>query len=319
MRTGCLDHGLEASRVLQHRTGAKEVVIEGLAFVVLHEQRGFQALQKAHVVNVGVGVVNEHARFYVACGVDMQVTAASCDAASYELTVVLEVHEEKRLLLAHPAHETVHPLALLHGEHELGRGVHAHRHVVEDPAEQGTLLDHPVHKFFGPDGVGVLGRDAGRDAEGKSVGLQQRHGGDHLVVGALAATGVGGLPGSLGADGGHEILNAQQILTEVLVDEGGVGEAQETAVRMRLAEPDQILLAHQRLASGVDVDVAAKLFALANDGVDVVVGEVEFVAVLGRPATGAAQVAGAGRVQQDSPGNVAPVLLAHLLLDGPGH
>ena len=74
------------------------------------------------------------------------------------------------------------------------------------------------------------------------------------------------------------------------------------------------MLADERLAAGVDVDVGSQLDALVDDGVDFLVGEVLLVTVFCRPASGAAQVAGARRIEQDGPGDVAVVLIAHRFL-----
>ena len=87
---------------------------------------------------------------------------------------------------------------------------------------------------------------------------------------------------------------------------------------MRFAQVDEVVLADERLAAGVDVDVGSQLDALVDDGVDFLVGEVLLVAVFRRPASGAAQVAGARRVEQDGPGDVAVVLVAHRFLLRPG-
>ena len=87
---------------------------------------------------------------------------------------------------------------------------------------------------------------------------------------------------------------------------------------MGLAQPNEIALAHEGLAASIDVHVHAEFLALADDGVDLVVGEVQGVPVLGGPAAGAVEVAGARRIQQDGPGDVALMALAHLLLLAPG-
>ncbi len=92
---------------------------------------------------------------------------------------------------------------------------------------------------------------------------------------------------------------------------------QRKCSRVLLAEPDEVSFAHERLAAGVDEDVRAELLALVDDGVDVVIAQVELVAVLCRPAARAMQVAGGGGVEQDGPGNVALVFLA-VLADGLG-
>ena len=88
---------------------------------------------------------------------------------------------------------------------------------------------------------------------------------------------------------------------------------------MLLTQADDVGLAHHGLAAGVDVHVNAHFLALADDVVALIVGQVELVAVLRRPAAGAVQVAGGGRVQEDGPGDVAAVFFAVLLLNGPAH
>ena len=86
---------------------------------------------------------------------------------------------------------------------------------------------------------------------------------------------------------------------------------------MLLAQADEVVLAHERLAAGVDVDMAAELLALADDGVDVLEGKVERVSVFSRPAARATQVAGARGVEQDRIRDVALMFFAHPFLLGP--
>ncbi len=93
-----------------------------------------------------------------------------------------------------------------------------------------------------------------------------------LFVCALAAAGIGGALVALGADGRDKVCNADHIVTERLVDKRGVGEAEEHAVLMLFANPDQVVLADEWLATGIDVDVRAEFFALCDDGVDVIEG-----------------------------------------------
>ena len=83
---------------------------------------------------------------------------------------------------------------------------------------------------------------------------------------------------------------------------------------MLLAQLDEVVLTDQRLAARVDIHVDAELFTLLDDGIDVLVAQVEPVAVVGSPAALAMQVAGAGRVEQNCPGDVALVLGAQLVL-----
>ena len=149
------------------------------------------------------------------------------------------------------------------------------------------------------------------------MAVQQVHGSLHLGVGTLASTPVGSGLVALGRDCRDEVLDAEHLLAELFVDERGVGETQKRAIGMGLAELDEVMLAHQGFATRVDVDVDAELLALADDGVDLVVAQVELVAVLRGPAARAVQVASARGIEQDGPGNVAAVLLAHLFLYAP--
>ena len=114
---------------------------------------------------------------------------------------------------------------------------------------------------------------------------QEVHAVLNALVGPFAATGVGCLLEALGADGRDEVLDLDHVLAELLVDERGVGEAQKRAVGVLAAQRDDVVLAHERLAARVDIDVHAELFALADDGIDVLEGEVELVAVIRGPAT----------------------------------
>ena len=140
---------------------------------------------------------------------------------------------------------------------------------------------------------------------------------DDLLIGAVAPAAVGGLLKALDADGGHEVAHFQHLVGKGLVDQGAVGEGQEHAVVVLAADLDEVFFAHQRFAARVDVEVHAHFLALSDDGVDLVKAQVQLVAVLRRPAAGAVQVARGGGIQQDDPGDVAVVLLAVFLLDGP--
>ena len=212
----------------------------------------------------------------------------------------------------------VEQFAVVRRGHELGRRALAHGHVGEDPGEERPFVDEPVEVRVGGHGVRVVVGVADGHAEGQPVAREKIHGRVHLGVGARAAPPVGGRFVALGGDGRHEVLHADHLLAELLVDERGVREAQKRAVRMGLAQPNEIALAHEGLAASIDVHVHAEFLALADDGVDLVVGEVQGVPVLGGPAAGAVEVAGARRIQQDGPGDVALMALAHLLLLAPG-
>ena len=202
--------------------------------------------------------------------------------------------------------------------HKVGWGVGSHGHVGEDPAKERALLNHPVEVLLGTYGACVLAGITGRDAERKGMRVQQVHAVLNALVGSLASPRVGGLLEALGADGGDEVLDLDHVLAELLVDERGFGEAQKRAVGMLAAQHDEVILAYKRFSACVDVDVYSELFALADDGIDVLERQVELVAVIDGPAAQAMQVAGAGGVEQDGPGDVAAILGAHPLLLSPG-
>lgn len=75
--TGLVHHLFQQLRVFQHRAGTQMVLVEGLAVVVSHEQRAVQNFQNRLVVDIGVGVVDEHAGLGVTGRVDMEVVAAA--------------------------------------------------------------------------------------------------------------------------------------------------------------------------------------------------------------------------------------------------
>lgn len=137
-------------------------------------------------MDVDVGIVDEHTGFHVARGVDVQVPAAAGDASANVLAIVLEIEGEQRLYLAHLADKLIHVGALLHGGHKFFGCAGAYGHVVEQPAEQGPLVDHPIKVFLAGDGVCVLAGPACGDAKRDAAGAQEIHGVVDLVIRALA-------------------------------------------------------------------------------------------------------------------------------------
>lgn len=61
-------------RVSRHGARAQVVLVERPAIVVRHEERRLQDFEQCFFANVGIGIVDEHARVGVA-GVDIQVYA----------------------------------------------------------------------------------------------------------------------------------------------------------------------------------------------------------------------------------------------------
>ena len=79
----------------------------------------------------------------------------------------------------------------------------------------------------------------------------------HFGVGAFAAPCIGGGFEAFHAYGGNEVLHAQHVLTEVLVDERGISEREERAVGVVLAQLNKVAFAHERFAACVDVHVGS--------------------------------------------------------------
>ena len=76
---------------------------------------------------------------------------------------------------------------------------------------------------------------------------------------------------------------------------------------MLVAQGDQIALAHQRFAAGIDVYVHAQRLALLDDAIQRGKVHVQFVAIFRGPAARAVQIAGGSGGHQNGPGNVAAV------------
>ena len=68
------NHLAQQLRVFQHGARAQVVLVERPAIVVRHEERRLQDFEQCFFANVGIGIVDKHARVDVA-GVDIQVYA----------------------------------------------------------------------------------------------------------------------------------------------------------------------------------------------------------------------------------------------------
>ena len=70
------------------------------------------------------------------------------------------------------------------------------------------------------------------------LGLKQLHGVGRLFKHAVAAAAVGRRLEALEADGRNEVLHAEHFVGKFLVDERAVGEGEELAVGMFVADGD---------------------------------------------------------------------------------
>ena len=122
-----------------------------------------------------------------------------------------------------------------------------------------------------------------------------------------AAAAVVGVLKALDADRDDEVAHALELVAERLVDERAVGEGVEGDVAVLFAQTENVRLAHERLAAGEETGVGAERCALGQHAVHLLEGQVLLVAVLRRPAARAAHIAGARRVHEDDPRDVAVV------------
>lgn len=72
---GLRNHLAQQLRVFQHGARAQVVLVERPAIVVRHKERRMQDFEQCFFADVGIGIVDEHARVGVAAGVDIQVNA----------------------------------------------------------------------------------------------------------------------------------------------------------------------------------------------------------------------------------------------------
>ena len=111
---------------------------------------------------------------------------------------------------------------------------------MEEPDEQGAAVDDVVKECFAGNIRIVLTGIAGGDAKGEMMFFQQSHSFLHFPIRAFATAGIIGLRKALQGNGGDKILHPQHFLAESFVDEGAVGEGEELAVRVHLAELNEI-------------------------------------------------------------------------------
>ena len=187
---------------------------------------------------------------------------------------------------------------------------------MEVPNEVRAHPNEAVIVLLRGDGLKVRSRIARRNAVEQLALAEKVHRVRRLAVNAVTAAGIGRFLKALERDGRDKVLHAQHVVGELFVDERAVRKGEEDAVVVLFAELDEIRLADERFAAGVNVHVNAHVLALTDDVIDLVKGEIELVAVFRSPAAGTVEVASGGRVHQDGPRDIAAVLLAVLDLLG---
>ena len=112
-----------------------------------------------------------------------------------------KIHGEERFGLTEFTHLMIHPFPLLGRWHQLGHSVVSHRHVVKEPGEGSTQLDHLVIECFAAEYAYVLAGVAAGNAKWQTMGFQQLHGCQHFIVGASAAAGIVAFSGAFYTNG----------------------------------------------------------------------------------------------------------------------
>lgn len=199
--------------------------------------------------------MDENAGIHIAIGVDVEISAPPDDAAAHIFGIALEIHGKEGLAGAPLTQAAIDHFALLRAGQKFRRGIIAHGHAMEIPDEIRALFDQHIEGFLRGDAFIIDAGTAGGNAIDQLALMENIHGPNHLIKYARAPAAVGGLPKALQGDSGHEIPDPQHIIGKGLVDQGAIGKAEEDAVIMLFAEADQIRLAHQRPAAGIDIHV----------------------------------------------------------------
>ncbi len=97
-------------------------------------------------MDIGVGVVDEYARFHITLRVDVKISSASRDTSADILCVVLEVHGEDRLRPTEVTDPVVHLFTLLRRREQFCNCAVSYRHIMEEPDEQSRPLRSSCHR-----------------------------------------------------------------------------------------------------------------------------------------------------------------------------
>ena len=178
---------------------------------------------------------------------------------------------------------------------------------MEVPAEADTLLNLHIIELVAGDRLKVRGRIGDRSAEQASVGLQDIHRVHDASEDALAAAQVIYLREALERDGEAEVADLADFLGEIIVDQGTVGVGMESTVMMLLAQLQDVIFTNQRFAACEHVEIDAELLALGDDPVQILIAQVQPVAVLCSPASDTVKIAGTRGIHQDQPRDIAVI------------
>ena len=213
------------------------ITVKRLVLTVRHEQRLLQCGQQVHLLDIGTGIMNEYTGFHIPIGIDMTVVSAACDTAAHIFTIVLEVKGEDGLTALHGTDLTdavIHILSLIRIRKQFTGCLISYRHIMEVPAESGTLFNDHIQEFITGDYLIVFAGVADRSTEDQTVLLHQIHGMHDLIKHALATAQIVYFIEAFQADSYGEIAYTLHILAEFFIDQGAVGKCMEATVIMLL-------------------------------------------------------------------------------------
>ena len=277
--------------------------------MVLHHHRTLQGFQETLFSDIGIGVMDEYTRIHIPVGIDVQITLSAGNAAADKFRIILEVHCKQRFGFTVSADPLIHTFPLLRCRKKLNARIVSNRHVMEEPDKERTFTDHKIVEFFRGDGLIVLTGIACGNSERKPFLTEHVHGIHNMTVNTSAAPAVSGAFKSLQGYRRHKVADPEHLIRKGFINQCAVREAEEDTVIMLFTDPDQIILPDKRFASGIDIHVDTKFLALTDDVINFIKGQVQFISIFCSPAAGAVQIAGAGRIKQNRPRNVAVVFL----------
>ena len=222
-----MDHLRKRAVVVKKRARSEIVRGEGLMLGVLLEERSLKGFNQRMLVDIRIGVVDECAWLAVSVRIDVQIEPSACDTAFHILPIIPEVHCEDWLCMPVFTDLVVHIFPVLSSCHEVGRSTYADRHVCEEPCELGTHIDHPVEILLGTDDLVVLMCIAAGHSEWKLMLLEDCHRLHNLVICSMASSGICCFAKALDGYSRDEVLHAEHILGEFIIDERSVRECHE--------------------------------------------------------------------------------------------
>ena len=288
------------------------VLIEWLPFGVFLEQGLGQAGKKIIFIDICAGVMDKYTGLHIAVRIDMAIVPAAGYAAADVLAIILEVQGHEgfaRFQFPDFTNPVNHIGPLLPGRQKIQGCTLTHRHVMEVPGVPGALTDEHVNEVIGGDCFNVLPGIAYGCTIDDTIFMEQVHGMHHFVKVALTTAAVVYFSPAFNGDGEGQVPNFTDLPAEIVINESTIGKCMELAVRMGLAELQDIRFSYERFPAGHHVEMDAQCFTLGDNLIHHIVGQVQGVAVLSGPASDAVAVTGTGWIKKDDPGNIDTILL----------